>query len=812
MIKTILVLLTLAFATFSAGDIQSQTKIHGRILANPGESLAYANILLHNAGDSSFVKAEISAEDGTFEFVNISPGTYYCEVSMIGFSSVHSGIIQIKNNQSDWPLGDIILSTSTELQEVEIIATKALIEVKADMLVFNVSASPSASGINGLELLKRAPGVTVDMDDNILLLGKGDVQIHINGRPTQLKGNDLATLLQNMNSDNIEAIEIISNPSSKYDAEGNAGVINLRLKKNPATGFNGNLNSSFTQGIYLRYNNGLSLNYETEKMRANFELSRSDENYQDGFLEKRAQNDFILDLDSKNLSRRVGYNIGAGVDTDIAKGHTLGITGRVIINQNDNALRSITGIKFPGSMQLNELLVSESLVDRSFKNANFNFNYQWKINPGSVFSTDLSYGSFTTLGFTGQPNTFFAADGTTILRVSNNEFNADTYINMWSAKADYEKKWDKLSLSTGGKITYITTDNQFNFFNHGPDGPVLNVNKSNDFLYNEQVMAAYATMDIRLNQFLKLSSGLRVEHTASRGRLSSIQNIENTDVARNYLDFFPNASLSFNDNTTHALSLSIGRRLTRPNYQNLNPFVSPISELSAWKGNPFLSPNYIMNYQIVYSLLQKLTITGQYSVTADMFATIFEITGENSNVLIPYNMDKSTRMSVAISYPLEVSKFWEFITFLEGGRSTFNGDLEGTEINLAQTTWNVRVQNNFKLSWGILLDISYQRSSDWIWRGSVRVRGNQSLAFGFRKDFFDRRLQVRLTGSDILRTDNDNFYNGDYGGLLIDGNRFFDTQRFGAGATWKFGNQKLKTNKRSKGAMEEEMKRLNSAD
>jgi iron complex outermembrane receptor protein len=792
--------------------IQAQSRIQGRIIEVTGEALAYANVLLYNAGDSSLVKAEISSEDGTFAFNDLSPDTYYCEVSMIGFTTLNTEVLQINNNKNDWAFADIILTTSTELKEVEIVARKAMIEVRADMLVFNVSASPGASGIIGLELLKRAPGVAVDMDDNILLLGKNDVQIHINGRPTQLKGSDLAMLLQNMNSDNIEAIEIISNPSSKYDAEGNAGVINLRLKKNPATGLNGSLNASFTQGNYLRYNNGLTINYGGERVRGTLDINRSEENIQDDFIDKRQQNNFILDLNSDEVRRRVGYNIGLGLDAQLSKNHTLGFTGRTIINQSDNLLRSNTGITPLGSQQINELLVSETILNGDFNNLNFNLNYRWQMDQSSVLSADAGYGKFISLGFTEQPNTFFAADGMTVLSVSNNEFNADTYIDMWSAKADYEKSWDRLTLSAGGKFTNISTDNQFNFFNLGADGPVLNNDKSNDFLYTEQVLAGYTILDLRLNKFFKLGAGLRVEQTTSRGRLTSTQNNDNTDVPRNYTDFFPNASLSFNNNRSHAISISAGRRLTRPNYENLNPFESPLSELSAWKGNPFLRPNYIMNYQITYSLMQKLTITAQFSETKDMFATIFEITGENSTILIPYNMNKSTRFSFSASYPLELTKFWELNTFFDAGRSTFHGNLEGTEIELSQNTWNIRIQNNIKLPWDILLDLSYQRGSDWIWRGSIRVNGNQSIDFGLRKDFFQKRLQVRITGADIFLSNNEFFYAGNYGGLDIVGVRTFDSRRFGAGATWKFGNQKVKEAKRSKGAMEEEIKRLNSVD
>lgn len=807
-IKSLLILAaTICFGT----ALSAQTQVQGRIQEAAGEPLAFANILLLNATDSTFVKGEISAVDGTFTLSNLAPGSYRCEVSMVGYAN-QSAVFQLKDQPGKLALDNIVMTGSTDLAEVEVTARKALVEVRADMLVFNVAASPSASGVNGLDLLRKAPGVRVDMDNNILLLGKAGVQVHLNGSPTRLSGNDLATLLQNLTSDNIEAIEIISNPSSKHDAEGNAGIINLRLKKNPALGFNGNLNSSFTQGKYLRYSNGLSLNYGGESIRASMEINRSENRSLDNFLDTKKQNGFELDLKSDEVKHREGYNMAAGLDVQLAKRHNLGFSGRAIFNQNDNVLKSWTGITTPGAMGQDQLLVSQTLLGQSFRNSNYNLNYHWDIDKTSRFTTDISFGKFKTQGHTQQPNTFFAADETTVLSVSNNEFDADTDIDMWSAKADYEKTWGQITFSTGGKIARIATDNRFAFFNVGANGPVPNFEKTNDFTYTEQVAAGYAILDANLGEWLKLSAGLRVENTASRGRLMSIQQIDDTDVSRNYTNFFPNVGLSFNDGETHALSLSVGRRITRPNYQNLNPFESPLSELTAWKGNPFLRPNYIMNYQATYSFRQKLTITNQYSVTEDFFATIFEITGDDRNVIIPYNMGQVKQYSISASYPVEVTKFWEFTAFADGGHNTYRGNLEGTAIDLSQTTWSIRVQNNFKLPWGIFMDLTYERFSDWIWRGSIRVRGNQFMDIGFRKDFLDKRLQVRLTGSDVFRTTNDYFYKGNYGGIEIDGVRSFDSQRFGAGATWIFGNQKVKAAKRSKGAMEEELRRLNGGD
>jgi iron complex outermembrane recepter protein len=375
-----------------------------------------------------------------------------------------------------------------------------------------------------------------------------------------------------------------------------------------------------------------------------------------------------------------------------------------------------------------------------------------------------------------------------------------------------KKSWDKISFSAGGKFSHISTDNNFSFYNIFNDGPKLDITKSNDFTYTENVLALYSIVNARLGKLFTMNAGLRMENTSSRGRLISDLPIDDKDVPRNYTNFFPNVGISYNDQKNHSWSISIGRRITRPSYQDLNPFESPLNQLSIRKGNPFLKPNYIMNYQLSYAFRQKLTITNTYSITKDFFATIFEKSGEKGNILIPRNMEKATNYGLSVSYPLEVTKFWDFIAFLNGSYQTFNGNLEGTIIDLEITNYNFRIQNNLKLPLGISMDVSYNKGSDWIWRGSVRIKGNQGLSFGLRKEFFNKNLQIRITGSDILRSDSDYFYAGDYGGIVTDGVRTFDNQRFGLGATLKFGNQKAKVRSKTKSALDDELNRLQSTN
>ena len=217
-----------------------------------------------------------------------------------------------------------------------------------------------------------------------------------------------------------------------------------------------------------------------------------------------------------------------------------------------------------------------------------------------------------------------------------------------------------------------------------------------------------------------------------------------------------------------------------------------------------------MNYQGSYSYNQKLIVTGVYSVTTDFFANIFEITGDNRNQIIPRNMDKVVNYGLNINYPFEISKSWNFVGFINAYYREYEGSLEGTNIDLSVNNYNFRMQNNIKLPWDITLDLTYFIENNWIWRGSINVRGNQELNLGLRKNFLDKRLQIRVTGADIFKTTNNYFYDGNYGGIALDGVRGFDTQRFGMGLTFKFGNLKAKNEIKTKSALDDELNRIDN--
>ena len=783
------------------------TEIKGKIVNPNNIGVVYASITLITI-DSTIIKSEISNVMGDFHFKDVSPGEYKLRIDHIEHETYFSDEFQLNSNQIKVFQKIVLKTMVNNLDEVVVSHKKAMIEVKADKLIFNVASSPSASGTNGLDLLKKSPGVTLDIDNSISLLGKGNVQVYLNGVPSRLSGVDLTNFLQSLTSDLIDSIEIITNPSSKYDAEGTGGIINIRMKKNVATGFNGTVTSSFTKGRALKYSNNLSINYGNEKLKVNFDFTQSYDNNWEGFIDNKQQNNYILDLNSSENQIRKGYNIGLGLDYQLSEKQMFGFNFRSVLNKNDNDLNSITNIYQREPLEFIQILDSKSRLTGNSNNFNANFNHLWNVTKSSSISSNLSFGNYESDKSTFQPNSYFETDGTTLISREDASFDANTNINLWSAKTDFSKEWEKITFSTGIKYAQIITKNDFAFFNIPESTPILDETKSNDFEYTENVAAFYANVNMNLTKSIMLNAGLRMENTASHGQLISDIPIDNKDVKRNYTDFFPNIGISFDNQKNHSIALNVGRRITRPNYQDLNPFETPISQLSVWKGNPFLKPNYSMNYQASYSYKQKLIITTSYTETKDFFSRIVEILEDNASQIIPRNLEKETNMAISASYPLKVNKIWDFIIFANVSQKSYKGNAEGTIININANLWDYRIQNNLNLPKGFVMDVTYRQRSPWIWRGSVYIEGTQGLSFGIRKDFFDKNLQVRINGSDILRTESDYPYHSDYGGLLLNGVYRADNRRFGMGITYKFGNQKAKTKRNNKSALDDELNRI----
>ncbi len=811
-IRTLLGMGVLLFSSYGsmAQELTSSewNALLGTVLNEEQHPIDLATLSLFQG--ATFVKSTITTPEGTFRIPNIDPGTYVLQIDHMEYETYRSQPFAIAENEVKTLPTITLKRVTNSLEEVVITKKKEIIEVKPDKVVFNVSSSPSASGSNGLDVLRQAPGVTIDLDNSINLLGKSNVQVYLNGVQSRLSGADLVNFLQSLSSDVIDSIEIITNPSSKYDAEGTGGIIDIRLKKAVSTGFNGNATSSFTKGEKYRYNNNLSLNYGLGKWKFNLDATQSYNNYPERFDDRKIQNNVYLKLYSRDFQIRKGWNLGLGAEAQLNDNHYVGLSTRGIFNTTNNELNSWTNIYQNDPFEFQQLLVSQSIRDGNSSNILGNAFHLWTLSDSANLTTNVSAGSYDSTSDTFQPNTYFAPDGVTIIEKNDTAFDSDTQINLWSAKTDYEKSWESITLTAGVKYAHVKTQNTFAFFNFENGQPIFDNTKSNDFNYTENVTAGYVNLNWNLGEQWIANGGFRVENTSSRGQLLSDVDIENKDVKRNYTDYFPNFGLTYKWNEDNTLSANLGRRITRPNYQDLNPFEYPNSQLVVWKGNPFLNPNYVMNYQMSYAYKSKFLLTLFYSKTTDFFARIVEITGDESSQIIPRNMQKSYNYGASSSFSFDViQNTWNVLLFGNASIQKFDGDVEGTVIDLTAWLWNYRIQNNLKLPWDITMDVSFYQQSKWIWRGSVYISGTYNLDFGVRKDFFNKKLQLRITGNDILGTSVYYPYTSDYGGINLDGNYIGDGMRFGAGLTYNFG-EASKSKRKTKSALQEELDRIDN--
>jgi len=406
----------------------NKAQIKGYVYNPDNAPALYSTIILMNP-DSVSMKGTLAQTDGLFVLENINPGNYLIMVRNVEFETYVSPLLTIQNNEI-MTLDKISLKTKvTGLDEVVITGTKAMVEVHADKMVFNVASSVNASGNNGLELIGKAPGVIVDLDKNIILQGKSGVQVYINGRPSRLSGSDLTNMLEGMRSDNIESLEIISNPSAKFDAEGTGGIINIVLKKNVKAGFNGNLVTGYSKGTFVRSNIGTSLNYSGEKISFFSNINLSDDTYQTDFHESTGRDLYLLDMRSFSENNRKGINVSGGLDYTINKQQTISFDAKAIVNDRNNRLNSSTLISEVSAIDSPEILKAQTLDQIPSNNYNANIHYNFVPDRNSKLSADFSLGSYSTTKDTYQPNEYFSQDSGIFLRSVISEYNANTEIS-----------------------------------------------------------------------------------------------------------------------------------------------------------------------------------------------------------------------------------------------------------------------------------------------------------------------------------------------------------------------------------------------
>ncbi len=810
-----LLILAISLFTTIASFAQNLSKVSGQINDNKSNGIAGATVMLQSAKDSSLIKTDITNSGGAYEIAQVKPGRYFITATAAGVKKIASGVFEVKENENRTMFALIAEPATKDLSAVTVTSAKPMVEVRADKTILNVEGTINAVGNDALELLRKSPGVMVDKDDNLSLAGKNGVQVYIDGKPSPLSGADLAAYLKSMQSTQIESIELITNPSAKYEAAGNAGIINIRLKKDKSIGTNGNVNAGYNIGVYAKYNGGISLNHRNKNMNV-----FGNYNYNTGINEMtfklyREQGDTIFDQKNRMLMRnKYGHNYKAGADFFINKKSTLGF---IVNGNNSKTITETDGpmyIIYKPTNTTSRLLLARNDNDAKRDNINTNINYRYAVSGGSELNVDADYGNFKIRSNQFQPNDYYNAGGNIKLYSNVYRMISPTDIDIYSVKADYERNFYKGRLGFGGKIGFVNTDNDFRRYDVYGNNEVYDIDKSNRFKYKENINAVFVNYNRAFKGFM-FQAGLRVENTNSDGNSTGLKYNTATSsyvsfdssISRNYTDFFPSFALTFNKNPMSQFGITYSRRIDRPAYQDLNPFEFKLNDYTFMKGNTQLRPQYTNSFGLTHTYKYKLNTQLNYSHVKDIFTQLPDTTDKSKSFLTKKNLATQDIVSLNISYPYQ-KKWYSFFVNVNSYYSVYKANFGGGDrnVNLDVFALSFYMQNSFNLGKGFKAELSGFYTSPTIWQGTFKSIAMYSIDGGLQKSVLKGKGMLKASVSDIFRImkwkGNTNF-----SGQFNEASGRWESRQFKLNFTYRFGNAMVKAARQRKTSIEDENKR-----
>lgn len=798
-------LLVLLLTFYSFGTAQNAS-ISGKLIDDTDSPVIYANIAIFNAQDSSLVKVETTDETGYFKAQGLSSGSYDLNVSFIGLQDMSQSAIELSKDEAK-DLGTLTMyNSSVQLEAAVVTAQRAMVEIKSDRTVFNVQGTINSSGDNGIDLLRKAPGVLVDNNDNITVLGRTGVLFYVDGKRLPLSGDDLTAYLQNLSSDQIDKIDIITNPGAKYEAEGNAGIIDIRLKRNENYGTNGSVSATSARASTWRNNASLNLNHRNKILNSFGQLSMNDSEFRQKMFFDDYLNGVRVANDNMELNSNRGVFLRWGTDFNIAKNQTIGflVSGNLRENERRGDSESLlSSIATPE--QVDSVLIANNTSEGDFNSQTYNINYVFNGEKSSL-NVDADYGRYRRDNDTNQPNTYYLPDLETVTTEVNTAFTSPTDIDILTFKADYEMDLAGGRLGVGSKLSRVETDNTFLFYEVEDGVRIQDDRRSNNFFYDETVYAGYFNYSRQLSERINMNAGLRVERTDATGDLQAfLPELQEPPVDFEYTSYFPSFGLSYTATPENVFSLNYGRRINRPDYNVLNPFKSQLNELAFSKGNPFLQPEIVNNIEFGYLWKYRYNIKLAYSKTTDQITRLIgpDESDPRASFINWDNLAEQIVYSINISAPIQISKIWSAYINLSGTHLNNQADYgDGVIIDLQAFTYNIYQQHTIKLPAGFTGEISGWFNGPGIWGGVFEFDTSWSLNFGLQKRFLDDKLNVRLSVQDVFHQA---FWSGasEFNGLRSVGRGEWDSRRGSLTVSYNFGNEKVKSRNRKTGLDEE---------
>ena len=766
----------------------AQFRIRGTVTDSTGTSVESAAVLLMDAVSETFLQQGITGTDGVFDLPS-ARGKVRLYVSCLGFQPYEGEPFEAVK---DTVLPNIVLTAAGfRIDDVVVVGERQTPSVRMEQgkMIFTPGNSSIMAGATALEVLKKTPGVFVDGENNISVAGKNSVLVILNGKQTYMQKDELVSLLRATPSSSVASVEVIQNPSARYDAEGSGGIINIVMDRNRSEGFFLSLNNGLSYWDHLRENTELSVSHTKGKFSLSGNYNHAFGHYGMDYGMRRIQGgkEYYSPTDDTEKRRTVAGNLN--VEYALDENRTLG--GRVAVNAlfGPGWTATTTEIRDAATQTLEQTLYASN--DYYMQKGNrYSGNLYYMATPaeGVRYTVDFNYAWFDGGSGNWQPNKYVAPDGTVLQDKLYKSVNSRD-INIYALSYDQEHPlWDG-SLKAGLKFSSVDAANGFRFYDVAEGAETVDPGQSNDFDYREQIAAAYVLYARSFGEKFNLEAGLRGEYTFSDGILRTIGGKRDEANDRNYFDLFPSFSMNWQPAEGHALSLNFGIRIDRPAYQDLNPFEYLLDELSSWKGNPFLTPQKTRQLSLSYSR-NRTALTAAYSYMKDYKAQITDTVSVSKVIMTPRNIGTQQRASLTLYQGLDLTRWWEMNLNLVGYfvRNDIAFD-EYRKFDLKGAAGIFSVQNTVRLPLRIRMEVNGAYYTKRLGASNEIMEPTGYVDVGLSRSFADRKWTVSLAMSDIFWTTRWDNYSSFEGFQLWNWSRS-ETRQVKLNVTYRLGRQK----------------------
>lgn len=761
--------LAIILSAICSSQMLAQTVINGNIIdANTEKPIEFCNIAVIEEQSGKMITGTTTDNRGEFSLKVQSTKPCLLKATFIGYQELSIGLNMqdfAEKKKETVRMDNLRMAPASEtLEEVKIIGRIKQFEMNADRLVMNIDQATTATVVNAFELLRKVPGVSIDKDENLTLNGRSGVLFQFNGRDMKIGWEAVKAMLKGMNPAQIERFEVITNPSAKYDAEGTAGIINILMKKNQSRGFNGSINAGGHYSESFSARGGINLNYVDDKWTTSF-------NYDGSLFQNKITNTSwrqvvqgldttLFDMPPFEVNPKFqGHNLSFSTDYLIDENNSVGIYAAFNNNSQPEMLTS-TRENISHSPDLSSF-VSSVVYDQSDLSRGNNFlagaNYIHKFDSlGTKLQLDLSATANSSLDKRNTESRYFIlANDSTTARERLKHTTTGSY-QSYVAKLDFQKPtktWG--TFEAGAKVAFTSLDNSFESVGNNltkstfiqKEGLISEQSEQDNFLFSEDIVAAYLSYSKNFGMKTSLRAGLRFEHTFTEG----VSQLTDSVNSNSYSDLFPSVSINHNFNKFNSLSLSYNYRISRPDYSQLNPFVQKTSDYIYHSGNPLLKPQYSHNLSLNYSLFYMAFLSVNYGYTDDFVSEeVVLLPGSGAVLQRPGNIAKNQNLNVGLSLVVPVGEWLFFNFFGQMNYTTVQSGSGFGAIDIENTSYMFFANANFNLPKKFKFSLSGYYMSGGLW-AIYEYDASYSMNLGLSRAFLkDDRLNVNLSVNNLL--------------------------------------------------------------